>query len=1109
MTPILTLWVSESTNMLMAKLAALQINAASLMHCDSINTAAMTVENLKDTLQEKYRNLIDLAASDTTLHTLAILPLFEEKFAERLNLLTEAIKGASNRISLHIVALRGNIARIFEIGSDKISEQKERENINLLDTEAFGKYSFSIIDDYIESGASLKFTLNSLAEYLACFIIALCSDYYQILHPTLLADDKNKNIAIGLSSVRFDRKEVVNRLVHKVFVSALENAGIDQDNVDTQKCLSKATSILRGIDKRYEQFYAAYVAPLYTKGQISEGEIAAEIGQKIDEEFREIEHSLLGFLSDTSLSLPEREAILALILGRDNPRMQGIQYNQETLLTDDICNTPIDTFVSIFNQIPENDPNHSLLPRRGDYERLKLYYPPDSEGNVKESKENELAFNPISQIKQLKREIIDITAFIRRKTAELEQLSALEQERIDVENNDRRYKPQRINPKQTEIKEQPLDEKYEPPVGVNPMQSVDLRPFFSDIRDQGQVGSCSTFAVVSMYESFVNRLQQRAPGNKADLSEQFVFYYSNVLTGKAEGGSNFYDQLKVLGTNGLCDESLFSYSTDNIGVEPSTAAVEQAQQHRVLKAMQIELKDSGDKLDCIRTNHHLLTSALSQGYPVGVSLKLYDSFGKSGAYINRPNPEELASDIVEHHAMVLVGYSEENKCYIVRNSWGTDFGEKGYCYISASYIDDAELNSFCCIITETTEQAVDNPEETPALVAPFAGTQRQIEIATIRNILDEAFIILNSNQQLYDAYYQYYCRLQQQLEMPRTRHLLTTSAEKNCAAAVEVIAGKISDKQRALPSIIENYSKGIILNAIISSVIALILLCVSIYFTSIGEFSIFSTLNIITAVSILVAFFIFSNYKMNVRKKRRELTAEIEELAVKENRCRHDLLEKRLKLHISGLWLDNYHKLNTSLEKTYNRLVSYIGHLQTWMDEDRIATANTHIREGNMFISLCNTGLIESYFQQHIPQLVHQIDLTDTFNNYNIEKETILHARQRLYKDVGEAILSLFSNFRIYDYLSAKKSYSYIENLHLSDLISQLVNTGKPSCRHTSVSDDTPIYKILIEATDKEIPTLRSAVERHFPSAISFIQTSDSDSLILLTIRPIPVSSVK
>jgi C1A family cysteine protease len=41
--------------------------------------------------------------------------------------------------------------------------------------------------------------------------------------------------------------------------------------------------------------------------------------------------------------------------------------------------------------------------------------------------------------------------------------------------------------------------------------------------------------------------------------------------------------------------------------------------------------------------------------------------------------------------MLLVGYDDQKQLFIVRNSWGSDWGDGGYCYFPYAYLTDPEL----------------------------------------------------------------------------------------------------------------------------------------------------------------------------------------------------------------------------------------------------------------------------------------------------------------------------------------------------------------------------------------------------------------------------------
>jgi C1A family cysteine protease len=69
---------------------------------------------------------------------------------------------------------------------------------------------------------------------------------------------------------------------------------------------------------------------------------------------------------------------------------------------------------------------------------------------------------------------------------------------------------------------------------------------------------------------------------------------------------------------------------------------------------------------------------LSAGCPVQVSMNTGTTFsevGRDGQF----NAAEPPSGRHGRHAMLMVGYV--GNFFIVKNSWGTDWGDKGYCYI--------------------------------------------------------------------------------------------------------------------------------------------------------------------------------------------------------------------------------------------------------------------------------------------------------------------------------------------------------------------------------------------------------------------------------------------
>jgi C1A family cysteine protease len=56
-----------------------------------------------------------------------------------------------------------------------------------------------------------------------------------------------------------------------------------------------------------------------------------------------------------------------------------------------------------------------------------------------------------------------------------------------------------------------------------------------------------------------------------------------------------------------------------------------------------------------------------------------------------PMPDQ-SEQLLGGHAVMVVGYEDTLQCFIVRNSWGPDWGDKGYFYLPYNYLLDTNLS---------------------------------------------------------------------------------------------------------------------------------------------------------------------------------------------------------------------------------------------------------------------------------------------------------------------------------------------------------------------------------------------------------------------------------
>ena len=206
---------------------------------------------------------------------------------------------------------------------------------------------------------------------------------------------------------------------------------------------------------------------------------------------------------------------------------------------------------------------------------------------------------------------------------------------------------------------------------------VDLRKFMSRVEDQGEVGSCTANATAGAYEYLLNVTKSTF----YDVSRLFLYYNSRALNGE-EGqdcGAILSLVLQSISNQGICDEKIWPYVESKKLQRPPQNAYTDAEQHKISNYAHVP------------TDLATWKSVLAEGYPIIFGVKIYSSFQtpRNGRIsMPRGNDQDLGG-----HAMLCVGYSDPDRVFIVRNSWGHQWGDEGYCYIPYDYMMSNSLNS--------------------------------------------------------------------------------------------------------------------------------------------------------------------------------------------------------------------------------------------------------------------------------------------------------------------------------------------------------------------------------------------------------------------------------
>ena len=207
--------------------------------------------------------------------------------------------------------------------------------------------------------------------------------------------------------------------------------------------------------------------------------------------------------------------------------------------------------------------------------------------------------------------------------------------------------------------------------GVAEKDAVDLRKYCSPVGDQGQTGRCSAFAwthATEMARNIVDNESQQLSPNYTMLEFQrmqgdakdFEYAYSG-----GDGTVSGPDPGKVMVEHGTCRQELWPDDDSN----PTT------REEQELQADAERFKLEGVPLPIAIDD---VKKVLSAGSVVHVSMNTGGAFsdvGRDGVF----NAAEAPWGRHGRHAMLIIGYT--GNFFILKNSWGTDWGDQGYCYV--------------------------------------------------------------------------------------------------------------------------------------------------------------------------------------------------------------------------------------------------------------------------------------------------------------------------------------------------------------------------------------------------------------------------------------------
>jgi len=204
---------------------------------------------------------------------------------------------------------------------------------------------------------------------------------------------------------------------------------------------------------------------------------------------------------------------------------------------------------------------------------------------------------------------------------------------------------------------------------------VDLRNEDSPIENQGRLGSCTANALAGHLQ-FLERLEGQV---YKDVSRLFIYYNERAIerTVGYDSGAMIRDGIKVLAKWGVCPETSWPYDISEFTHKPAGACYKEALKRRITSYHRLQTLN--EMLNCV-----------AEGFPFVFGFTVYESFESlkvaQTGLVPMPKKSEKA---LGGHAVMAVGYDQKQKRFIVRNSWGTQWGQMGYFTMPYAYLESS------------------------------------------------------------------------------------------------------------------------------------------------------------------------------------------------------------------------------------------------------------------------------------------------------------------------------------------------------------------------------------------------------------------------------------
>jgi tetratricopeptide (TPR) repeat protein len=240
--------------------------------------------------------------------------------------------------------------------------------------------------------------------------------------------------------------------------------------------------------------------------------------------------------------------------------------------------------------------------------------------------------------------------------------------------------------------------------------SADLSEYMPPPGNQGMQNSCVAWALAYAVKSYQEKVEERVPfysGDKVDNNRVFSpSYIYNQMNNGRDGGSSFIFSMNLLSDQGCVPMSVMQYNSSDYLTLPTDEMKEIAKKYKIDYWRQVNFLDPQE-----------VKAQINAGYPVLIGASVDKGFEEKGhGAVNPYIWNSYTNNETSGHAMVVVGFDDHIKAFKIMNSWGKEWGNDGFCWISyeffpvcvhEAYVLKDAMNSKSPNITSTNSLLID------------------------------------------------------------------------------------------------------------------------------------------------------------------------------------------------------------------------------------------------------------------------------------------------------------------------------------------------------------------------------------------------------------------